>query len=83
MVMTTVVGGGRFGGLSFFRLGRDSDPFLVTTYVIEVADNSSDYIPLFSLGVFAAAVSFVLSLVVSCSAANISFSGYKQQVAVV
>eukprot|EP00814_Leptocylindrus_danicus_P017156 CAMPEP_0116048354 /NCGR_PEP_ID=MMETSP0321-20121206/29503_1 /TAXON_ID=163516 /ORGANISM="Leptocylindrus danicus var. danicus, Strain B650" /LENGTH=344 /DNA_ID=CAMNT_0003530541 /DNA_START=272 /DNA_END=1306 /DNA_ORIENTATION=+ len=82
MVMSTVIGGGRFG-LSSFRLGRDSDPFLVTTYVIEVADNSSDYIPLFSLGVFAAVVSFVLSLAVSCSVANSSFSGDKQQVTVV
>lgn len=69
MVMTAVVGGGRFGGLAFLRLGRDFDPFIVTTFVIEVSDDSADYVLLLGIGICAAIMSCVISLIVSYKAA--------------
>jgi len=62
MTIVEVLGGGRFQGFAFTRTGRKYDPFLVTTYAVQVSDASESWAWLFVLGMIFAGITLIVSL---------------------
>ena len=63
MVLVTVASGDRFGGLVPLSAGKDGVVFAVTTYSVEMTDESHDYSWLFISGAVGSIISLICSYV--------------------
>jgi len=63
MVLATVASGDRFGGLVPLSAGKDGVVFAVTTYSVEMTDESHDYSWLFISGTVGSIISLICSYV--------------------